>query len=128
MGKACIGFQMDDPEKAFAHMQFEIVRDYGDYAFGHNLHTWDDGKRMLARCRTCGGYILIQKSEYHSFSDNGSDGYYMDYFPVDGPDEAEEFNRRFDGFRMESAFPSRYLCRTNGRLHWSCNKQGGVIR
>ena len=63
MEKACIGFEMPDAAEAWEHMKFEIVKDYGDYAYGHCLHTWDDGKRMLARCRTCGGYILIAYAE-----------------------------------------------------------------
>lgn len=121
MEKACVGFSMDDVSQAFEHMQLEIVKDYGDYAFGHSLHTWDDGKRMLARCKTCGGYILIQKSEFHAFSD--SDSYYTEYIPVDGADEAQKLNRRWSGSEIEARFPSRYLCMTNLRLHWSGKKE-----
>lgn len=124
MKKACIGLEFDDAKAAWAHMQFTIVKDYGDYAYGHFLHTWDDGGRMLAQCKTCGGYILIQRSEYHSFSEDSDDGYYSDYFPVDGPEAAEELNRKYDGCRIETDFPSRYLCRTNLKVHWSRSAGG----
>ena len=119
IGKACIGFEFDDAQQAWDHMQFEIIKDYGDYAYGHCLHTWDDGKRMLAKCKACGGYVLIQKSEFHAFSDMSSDSYYSGFFPVESAEDAEELNRKFDGFSIEREFPSRYLCRTDLRLHWS---------
>ena len=123
MEKACIAFKLSDLADAWEHMDIEIVKDYGDFAYGHLLHTWDDGKRMLARCKKCGGYILIQKSEFHSFSDFSSDSYYTDYFPVGGFADADKLNREYDGFSLESEFPSRYICRTNGVVCWS--KQGG---
>ena len=119
MNRACIGFEMDNAEEARIHMDFEIIENYGDEAYGHILHTWDDGERMLARCRKCGGYILIQKSEFHSFSDDGADSYYTDYFPVNGTEEVDELNRKYDGFALETSFPVRFLCETNGRYHWS---------
>lgn len=122
---ACIGLGMDSLADAWNHMQYEIVKNYGDFAYGHYLHTWDDGERMLARCKNCGGYILIQGSEFHSFSDESGDSYYTDFFPVEGPEDAERLNREFDGFRIEREFPSRYLCMTNLRLHWSQAKKGG---
>jgi len=55
MGKACIAFEMREATEAYEHMQYDIIKDYGDYAYGHYLHTWDEGKRMLARCKNCGG-------------------------------------------------------------------------
>ena len=118
MRKKCQAFTLKDAQAAWSHLDFEIVEDYGDRAYGHFLHTWDDGKRMLARCRTCGGFILIQKSEFHSFSDD-DDSYYTDYFPVEDEKEADYLNKMYDGFAIEKAFPKRYLCMTNGRLHWS---------
>lgn len=116
MGKECIAFQIRDAKEAMRHMNCDIVKDYGDYAYGHPLHSWDDGKRYLARCRNCGGYVLVQKSEYHGMQD---DDYYTDYFPVSGAEEAEELNRRYDGFAIERLFTKRYLMMTNLRLHWS---------
>lgn len=118
MGNKCQAFDFEDAEEAWEHMSLEILRDYGDFAYGHSLHTWDDGKRMLARCKTCGGFILIQKSEFHSFSD-GDDSYYTDYFPVEDEKEADKFNKMYSGFDIEKAFPERYLCMTDLRLHWS---------
>lgn len=118
MNKSCIGFEMDDAQNALEHMKYEKITDYGDYAYGHNLHTWDDGKRILVKCKNCGGYILIQDSEYHSFGDSG-DSYYTDYFPVDGEEQADELNRKYDGITIEREFPTRYLCVTNRRIHWS---------
>ena len=118
MSKKCHAFALKDAEAAWEHMQLETVKDYGDYAYGHYLHTWDDGKRMLTKCKTCGGFVLIQKSEFHSFM-GGDDGYYTDYFPVEDEIEADKYNQMYVGFEIEKAFPERYLCMTNLRLHWS---------
>ncbi len=114
----CICFEMEEAEQALEHLRgYEKVTEYGDEAYGHFLYTWDDGERLLARCKKCGGYILIQRSEYHGFTDD--DSYYTDFFPVDSPEEADELNRRYDGFSIEREFPKRYLMRTNGELSWS---------
>lgn len=117
----CIGFEMENAQDALSHMNFEIIRDYGDSAYGHDLHTWDEGKRLLAKCKNCGGYVLIQKSEFHSFTDS-PDGYYTDYFPVGNEQEADMYNQRFNGFDIERDFPTKYLCQTNGRVHWSVSE------
>ena len=53
----CIGFTMKDVAAAYEHMEFELVEAYGDFAYGHYLHTWDDGGRSLFRCKNCGGYV-----------------------------------------------------------------------
>lgn len=116
MGKACEAFGMQDAAEAKKHMEYRILTDYGDCANGRRLHTWDEGRRMLAVCKNCGGYILIQESEYHGVE---SDGYYVDWFPVSSSEEAEMLNRRYDGFAIETEFPARYLCMTNLRVHWS---------
>ena len=96
-------------------MDYKVVADYGREAHGHSLHTWDDGKRVLAKCKNCGGYLLIQYSEYHGASDD----YYTDYFPVSSPVEVNEINQKYDGFALEFEFPRRFLMETNGSLCWS---------
>lgn len=121
--KRCRAFEMKDPLQARQHMKLVMIRDYGWSAYGHPLHTWDDGGRYLARCETCGGLVLVQKSEFHSFSDLSDDSYYTDYFPVDSEAEAEELNRKYDGFAIEREFPERYLCMSNLLVHWSEKEQ-----
>lgn len=115
MGKSCEAFLMDDVQKAWEHMDYEIVKDYGDRCNGHFLHTWDEGKRLLGKCKNCGGYVLVQRSEFHGMDDD----YYRDYFPVSSPEEAAELNRKYDGFAIEKQFEERYLKSTNGALSWS---------
>lgn len=115
MDRECIAFEMDDPIEAKRHMELEVIRDYGASAHGHALHCWDEGSRCLAKCQNCGGYVLIQSSEFHGMEDD----YYTDFFPVCGEEEAEELNRRYDGFTIEHCFPRKYLMMTNLRLHWS---------
>lgn len=115
---ACIAFGFKDAREAYEHMECKTVEDYGGQAYGHYLYTWDDGGRRLARCSKCGGFILIQSSEFHSFTDSG-DSYYTDWFPVSSPEEADELNRKYDGFQIETEFKGRYLMRTNGALSWS---------
>ena len=117
-GKPCEGFFFADPLEAYKHMKLTGVRNYGDRQYGHTLHVWDDGERILAKCGSCGGYVLIQSSEFHSFTDS-PDSYYTDFFPVSSPEEADELNRRFDGFEIEREFGERYLMETDGRLCWS---------
>ena len=114
---ACIGFKMKDAVEAFEHMDLQVVESYGDYAYGHILHTWDDGERYLCRCKNCGGYVLIQNSEFHCMTD-GDDSYYHDRFPVDSPEEADELNRKYDGFQIEFDSGIRYLI-GDGGPHWS---------
>lgn len=106
--KVCIAFEMKDANEAAKHLSgYEVIKDYGDQAYGHCLHTWDDGERILAKCPKCGGYILIQQSEFHSFTD-GDDSYYRDYFPVSGEEDADEMNQKYDGFALEES-GIRYL-------------------
>ena len=113
----CIAFDMKSAFDAWDHMKLETVENYGGRAYGHYLHTWDDGERILARCKNCGGYILIQSSEYHGMED---DDYYGDYFPVDSPEEADELNRKYDGWEIETEFPYRYLMTQNlCVIYWS---------
>ena len=117
MGKPCIAFEMEDASKALGHMDLEIVRNYGRGTPGHPLFTWDDGERILYRCKACGGYVLGQFSEYHGMED---DDYYTDYFPVDGQEEAEALNKKYDGFEIEKSFPKRWMIKGSPeRAHWA---------
>ncbi len=118
--KPCIGFTFPDVVEAYRHMKYTCEIDYGGEAYGHYLYTWDDGERFLARCKNCGGYILVQRSEYHSFTDD-PDSYYTDLFPVSSPEEADELNRKYDGFAIERKFKGRYLAETNNRICWIDN-------
>ena len=115
----CKAFLTEDPRAAYQHIRnnYSIQKRYGDYAYGHYLYTWDEGYRVLSRCSECGAFILVQVSEFHSFT--GDDSYYTDYFPVDGPEEAEKLNRDYNGFEIETKFPHRYLMETNSHLSWS---------
>lgn len=127
----CIAYEMENPQKAYEHITYEIVKDYGDFAYGHALYTWDDGKRYLARCKNCGGYILVQKSEYHG----EEDGYYTDYFFVSDEKEAEEINQKYDGFQLEFHSELPYLI-PNGTYSVWCNREqndtkkrrGGILK
>ncbi len=107
---------MTEAKDAFEHMDLERVCSYGDRAYGHYLYTWDEGERTLYRCKNCGGYVLIQESEFHSFS--GNDSYYSDYFPVESEAEADELNKKYDGFKIETQFEGRYLIRDSSDTHW----------
>ncbi|MCR4722518.1 MAG: hypothetical protein K5629_01920 [Eubacteriales bacterium] len=118
MKKACVGFGMKDPVEAYRHMKLKLIEDYGSYAYGNILHTWDDGKRYLCRCKSCGGYVLVQNSEFHDMS-GGNDCNYMDYFPVDSPEAADELNRKFNGFEIEYDSGIRFLIKDDHNPHWS---------
>ena len=105
--KPCIAFSMTDAKEAMAHTENrEAVIRYSWQCNGHLLHTWDDGERILFRCSTCGGYILVQLSDFHGM---GDDEYFVDYFLVSNEKEAEDLNPKHDGFEIEEAFPGRYL-------------------
>ena len=114
-GKPCIGFALDDPGEAFNHMKDkELIIDYGDVCGKKILHTWDDGRRLLMRCRKCGGYILVQMSEFHGEEDS----YYTDYFPVSGPGEARAINEKYSGEEIEMGFPDKWMI-CEGGPHWN---------
>ena len=114
-GKPCVGFSMEEAKEAYEHMDRELVRDYGDIYGNNILHTWDDGWRTLMRCKKCGGYILLQVSEFHGMDD---DSYYVDYFPVAGPAEAQEINEKYNGEKIEEEFPQKWLI-ADGHPHWN---------
>lgn len=116
MGYPCEAFRIKDPNKAIKHIKYEVVENYGDTAYGHPLYVWDDGYRLLGRCKNCGGYVLVQSSQFTGF--DGDDGYYEDYYPVSGPEEADELNKKYSGFELEMNFPRRFLKWTNGIVAW----------
>lgn len=116
-GWPCIAFAMSDAEKAYQHMDIEIVERYGDTCEGNILHVWDDGERILHRCKKCGGYILTQISEFHGIE--SGDSYYCDRFPVSSPEEARAINRKYNGFQIEEDFPEKWMICDPGRVpHW----------
>ena len=119
MAKLCKAFRMDSPAQAGAHIDdnWEVVERYGDYAYDHWLHVWDDGCRILGKCKKCGAFILLQMSEFHSMT--GDDSYYRDYFPVMDAAEADNLNRQYSGSEIERDYPRRYLMKTNRSWSWS---------
>ena len=113
--KPCVGFSMADAKEAYKHMDKQLIQEYGRPCGTNILHTWDDGHRVLFRCKNCHGYILLQFSEFHGMED---DSYYADYFPVAGPTEAKEINERFDGEAIEEEFPHKWLI-ADHVPHWN---------
>ena len=109
----CKGFGMEIAIQAYQHMEFDVVEHYGDSCNGKYLYVFDEGRRYLARCRNCGGLILVQHSELHG----PEDSIFFDFFPVSSPEEAKSWNA-YDGFEIEQVFPGRYLAYTDGRLSW----------
>lgn len=104
-----------EAEKAAKTLRIsKAVRKYGDYGFGHSFHIWDSGYRNLI-CAGNGELFLHQCSEYHGWED---DDCYDDWFPVESEEQAEELNRRYDGFELEREFPGKWLAGTNGRYFW----------
>ena len=118
MREKCHVFENSRAEDAFAQLELEEVENYGEEKYGHYLHVWDQGCRKLMRCRTCGAFILMQQSVFLSFV-NALNSEYIDWFPVSGPKEADELNRRYDGYQLERRFEGRYLRSTNGVPYWS---------
>ncbi len=114
MGK-CVICDIQNPNEAYEHMMLQPVKEYGKFAYGHPLFCWDSGERTLCKCEKCGGYVLIQESEYHGTED---DDYYTDYIPVNDSQEAEEINRQFSGFDLEYNSEIKYLAKTGNHCEW----------
>ena len=57
----CKAFNMD-AEEALKHIKenWEVVENYGDKKYGHHLYTWDEGERILGKCKECDQLILLQ--------------------------------------------------------------------
>ncbi|MBQ6268065.1 MAG: hypothetical protein IJK64_09900 [Clostridia bacterium] len=107
--KECKAFSMKNARKQEKHLRGLItVESFGDFCNGHLLHMWDDGCRLLKRCPACDALVLVQRSEFHSFTD-GNDSYYTDFFPVASRQEALELNEKYDGFQLENAFPGKHI-------------------
>ena len=86
-------------EKPFDRNDLQWVKNYGSSYKGKTLHTWDEGYRILWRCRKCGHYVLEQYSEIHM-----PDSVYIDLFPVKDEDHVERINERYDGFEIETCY------------------------
>lgn len=44
---------------------------------------------------------------------------HMDYFPVENEQEAEEINKKYDGFQLEFDSGLKYMICDKGCCHWS---------
>lgn len=120
--KSCMAFEMENIEDAIKHMEYDVVKKYGYECNGKYLFTWDDGERYLCKCKNCGGYILVQRSEFHG--PHGNDSYYTDFFPVSGSEEAKKLNEMYNGFEIEQKFPKKYITKTNRHYAWYENNSG----
>ena len=109
MHNVCKAFEMTDKEEQRKHLdKLIVVERYGDECNGHELHTWDDGCRILKRCPECDALVLCQYSEEHHFG-AAEDDYYEDYFSVASREEALELNEKYDGFQIEMAFKGKRI-------------------
>lgn len=118
---ACCLFQYATAEEAAQNRDFEVLENYGDIYFDSNgnavhfLHTWDDGYRLLVRCKRCGALFLLQRSEFHGIEDS----YYTDYFAVADREEALKLNASYDGFTIEQEFTGLRIWSTNDQWIWN---------
>lgn len=121
--KLCCIFSYSIAEEAAKNLDFEIVEKYGDTFYNadgsvkHYLHTWDDGYRVLLRCKKCGSLLLKQNSEFHSFG--GDDSYYTDLFPVNSSEEALMYNEKYSGIELEREYVGRWIRSTDLNWSWS---------
>lgn len=118
----CHIWDIADGKEAWDSFHGRLVKDYGDNVTGgdqilHWNHMWDDGGRLLLRCKECGGLVLVQSSEFHSFTDS-PDGYYEDWIPVASEEEAHLLNILLDALPMEN-YSCRHLRRNNGKCFWT---------
>ncbi len=118
---ACCLFQYATAEEAAQNRDFEVLENYGDIYFDSNgnavhfLHTWDDGYRLLVRCKRCGALFLLQRSEFHGIEDS----YYTDYFAVADREEALKLNAVYGGFTIEQEFTGLRIWSTNDQWIWN---------
>lgn len=115
---ACHAFDEEDPQKAYDCLSdIESVKEYGRTWNEKRLYICDTGERTLCRCKICGGYVLVQASEYHN--PIGDDTEFYDYIPVSDELEAEEINDMYDGESLARKSKIRYLQYTHGKAVWS---------
>ena len=119
----CHIYEIADGKEAAEALRTECVKNYGEnmtLADGTMLHwnyAWDDGGRILLRCRDCGALFLRQSSEYHSFSD-APDGYYSDWIAAASEEEADLLNILLDEGELENV-PCRHLRSNNCQYFWT---------
>lgn len=115
---------MEDIQSALDHFRGNttLVLKFGKNLYGHPLFLFDDGERYLVKCNKCGGYILIQDFERRSYSD-GNDTYYTDYFPVDGPKEADFLNQMYGGWSIEFEFVGKWIANTDDSYCWKVGRR-----
>ena len=123
----CHIYDIADAKEAHNSFRGELVKEYGDNVSlknGKVLHwnyMWDDGSRSLVRCRDCGGLLIKQDSEIHSFTD-APDGFFQDWIPVASEEEADLLNILLTNLEMESV-PCRHLRGNNRYFFWTKNKE-----
>lgn len=123
----CHIYEIADGKEAYDSFCGELIKEYGDDVrledgtVLHDNYMWDDGGRYLTRCRECGGLLIIQSSEYHSFSDS-PDGYYKDWIPAASEKEADLLNILLGAAEMENV-PCRHIRRNNGSVFWTDDKE-----
>ena len=123
----CHIYEIADAKEAYDSFRGELIKEYGDDVTlddGTVLHwnyMWDDGSRYLVRCKKCGGLLIMQSSEYHSFSDS-PDGYYKDLIPAASVEEADLLNILLGTAEMENV-PCRHIHGNNGDVFWPGDKE-----
>ncbi len=119
----CHIYGMADAQEAYEGFGGELVKRYGDDVrledgtVLHDNYEWDDGARILIRCGKCGGLLLQQTSQYHSFSD-APDGHYVDRIPVASVKEADLLNILLGPGEMENV-PCRHIRVNNRKVFWT---------
>ena len=120
----CVGFIMENASAALSHMEKELVEDFGELCNNHYLYIGDEGKRLLYKCKRCGGYILAQCYELYG---DDEDEYFVDYFPVTCVEEAKDLNLRFDGYQIKEHFVGKYITLDNYmNAHWGVSSISDV--
>ena len=112
----CHIYEIADAKEVYDSFRGELVKEYGDNVtlddgtVLHENYMWDDGRRSLVRCKECGGLVIVQSSEYHSFLDS-PDGYYRDWIPAASEEEADLLSILFDATELE-VFPAGIYAET----------------
>ena len=124
----CHIYGIEDAGEAHKQLEVECVKSYGDETTlpdGTLLHynsVWDDGYRVLLRCKHCGGLLLKQTSTYTSMSYDDSDGHYTDYLPAWSEEEADLLNTLLEPGEFGD-HPFRHLRGTNFKYCWYGDEQ-----